>query len=176
MRRRGQRPSRRSRQVAASASTARVVRGRTSTKSSHPEGRAKGSGERPSPVGRVGTKRFPRASQRGASPASDTGRARIANGMRNGSPDWCPPRCIPRSRGAASQNRELGPAPSEAREDPAASNPSPSLRSLSSAGSLRSHSLAPRSAPRWLEPHGGDPRYTRWTANRCPDGSVRCRE
>ncbi len=116
-----------------------------------------------------------------ASPASDVWSCDIRTSDRG---DWRPPRCIPRSRGAASRNRELGPAPSEAREGPAASSSHPSPRSLSSAGG--SDLLAPRSIPRRrgrdprriasTDPHGGDPRYTRWVANHRRDRSFRCRE
>jgi hypothetical protein len=146
---------------------------RTSTESSHPEHRATEDRVRPSPVGRVGTKRFPRASPRGC--IARIGRLVLRHSdIRNGWRDQSPTRCIPRSRGAASRNRELGHAPSEAREGPAASNtdPSPpSQRPLPPRFITRRRGGDPRPAPR-----GGDPRYTRWAANRRRDGSFRCRE
>lgn len=102
---------------------------RSSARSSYPASR-RGDRKRPSPVGRVGAKRFPKASSPGC--IARLGRpvlrrsGRMAEGPnRSESLDGRPPRCIPRRLGAASRDREIGPAPSEVREDPAASNRPP---------------------------------------------------
>ena len=141
----------------------------SSTRSSHPASR-RGDRKRPSPVGRVGAKRFPMASSPGC--IARLGRPVLRRSERialnrSESLDGRPPRCIPRRLGAASRDREIGPAPSEVREDPAASNRPPSP--LPSEPALRL--LACRSIPQrrgrsaaWLafaDPRCGVPRYTR---------------
>jgi len=161
-RRRGERPSRRLRPVAASASTVRLVRG-SSIDGVEPPGRSRGG----------------RAADTGGPLRYEALPDGVAEGVH------CPPRtygplafgidlgtgvhrCLPKSRGAASRNRELGPAPSEAREDPAASlsHLPPAARAIRGCES----GIAP------ANPRCGDPRYTRWTANQRRDGSSRCRE
>jgi hypothetical protein len=184
-RRRGQRPSRRPRQVAASAPTARAVRG-SDIDEVEPPGRSRNGRLRAAVTG--GPRRYEALPESVAAGCiARLGRLVLGHSMRHsdGSRDWRPPRCIPRSRGAASRNREFGLAPSEAREGPAAST----VTRLLAACHLRLARIAsdaPRSILRRrggdprritsLEPHGGDPRYTRWVANHYRERSFRCRE
>ena len=124
-RRRGQRPSRRPRQVAASASTARAVRG-SDIDGVEPPAKSRKGRLRAAVTG--GPRRYEALPESVAAGCiARLGRSVLRHSVRhsNGLQDWRPPRCIPTSRGAASRNRELGPAPSEAREDPAASSRHP---------------------------------------------------